>query len=220
MKLSELIYECVKDSIVIANSNMDYESFINDSFSNTKDYALQYAGVFSAVNLAIARLQTYDKIPYATKKMKIGSDYFDFALGVVVNVVELVSGSYKRLAYRNLNQGKNILILAPSYPREILVEYKIRIPRFSEKDIREIELDRANELVVVDTNIDLEQEYGISDIMCDYIKEFTKAQLLETIAPDISNNHNNRAEQYFQSLSRATTSFHSNKIKNSHGGLF
>ena len=220
MKLSELIYECVKDSITIANSSISYEGFINESFSTTKDYALQYAGVFSAVNLAVARLQTYDKIPYATEAKTITSNIFDFDLGTVVNVVELIAGQYTRLEFRNINQGKGVMLLEVSRKREIIVEYKVRIPRFSEKDIKKIELDPNNELVVVDTNIDLETEYGITDVMCDYIKAFTKGQLLETIAPDIANNHNNRAEQYFQSLNRATTSFNANKVKNRHGGLW
>lgn len=220
MKLSELIYECVKDSILIANSNISYDSFINDAFSSKKDYALQYAGVFGAVNLAIARLQTYDKIPYSTKEVKVNSNSFDFTDGVIVNIVEFIGSSYIRHDFRNTNKGKGIVLLAVPKPRKLLIEYRDRIPRFSESDIKAVELDANNELIVVDANIDLDEEYGISDIMCDYIKEFTKAQLYETIAPDIANNHNNRAEQYFQSLSRATTAFHAIKIKNSHGGLW
>lgn len=217
MKLSQLVYECVKDSITMRGS-MSYESFINDIFfpQDSKDYSLQYAVVFDAINKAIARLQSYNKIPYKLMFLST-TKQFVFPFGKPLIIVDAINKN--RIDFYELG-NKEILLTTANENNNIWVEYKVVVPHFSEKDIKKIELDEDNELLSVDTNIDLEQTYGITDEMANYIKEFVKGQTLETIAPDIANNHNNRAEQYFGSLENARSQFPQRKIRNTHRGLW
>lgn len=210
MKLSKLVFECVRDSITLPNS-INYISFINGAYDNNKDYVNQISGVFGALNLALSRLFDSNKTLYSTKEVNVNGNQFEFNDGDVVNVVQLEQKSFKRLEFRNLNQGKLIHILDSNAPSNVVVEYKPKIPHFDIEDMKSITLDEENKYIVKDNNIELE-EFGISDNMCPYIKEFVKAQLTEFIDPNISNNHNNRAEQYFQGIRQASTSFYQSKV--------
>jgi len=214
MKLSKLVFECVRDSIQLSNPNMSYISFVNGDYDNSKDYIRQISSVFGYLNLAISRLYDNDKIPYATKKVEVKNDWFTFEDGEVINVVKLEKSSYTTYDFRTLNFGKEIVIFSKeNLPSELLVEYRKKIPHFDIDDMKTITLDETNQYIVEDTNIEME-DYGITDFMCAYLKEFVSAQLTEYLDPTMSNNHNNRAEQYFQSIKQASTSFYQSKVKN------
>ena len=63
MKLSQLVYECVVNSINIPNTDVNYYSFLNGDLKNNKDYVNQITSVFSALNLSLSRLLNSNKIP-------------------------------------------------------------------------------------------------------------------------------------------------------------
>lgn len=219
MKLSKLVYECVRDSVQLSNNNFTYVSFVNGDFDTSQDYKRQIANVFGCMNLAISRLYDYDKIQYSTKEVEVSNNQFDFEDGEVKNVVEVYPYGFKRFDFRTINQGKTIIVFSEKeLPSTLLVEYRGNIPHFESEDIKHIELDDDNKLIVVDDNIPLE-DYGITDNMCSYIKEFVAAQLTEYIDPTMSNNHNNRAEQYLDSLKNASTSFYQSNIKTIKRGM-
>lgn len=217
MKLSRLIFECVKDSINIPNFNFDEFSFLAGDFNTSKDYSSQISGVFDSVNLALARLYDSNKISYATEEMTIESNNFKFDKGEIVNIVVPYKSSYRRLEFRTLEFGTRIKIFETKMPLNILVEFKKRIPHFTEIDLKSIVLDEENKIIVQDNNIEL-LEYGITDYMCAYIKSFVKGQLMEYLAPDLANMHNNRAEQYFQNIQKASTAFTQNQVRTSFRG--
>lgn len=147
-----------------------------------------------------------------TISVKLTFNKARFTEGRIVNVAELMTGGgYRTLDYRTVDGGKGFYITDSHVHPYVLVEYKKRIPHFGYKDIVKVELD--SDLQVVDNNIDMES-FGISDQMCDYLKEFAKAQITETIAPEISNNHNTRAEQYFADLPDVDTMFAQREIRN------
>ena len=96
---------------------------------------------------------------------------------------------------------------------KIYIEYKKLIPQFNTNDLRKIELDKDNLLIVSDTNIDLLEEYNITNEMCNYLKEFAKSIILENIAPELANNHNIRAEQYLNGIENVYSEFAQTEIK-------
>lgn len=213
MKLSKLVYECVRDSVQLPNTNVNYVSFVNGDYDTSKDYIRQIANVFGALNLAISRLWDNNKISYSTKEVDVIDNGFDFLEGEVINVVEIYKDSFKRYEFRSMDFGKKIILFTDDeMPKKVIVEYRKTIPHFDMEDIKQVELDEDNKLIVVDENIELE-DYGITNNMCSYLKEFVAAQLTEYIDPTMSNNHNNRAEQYFNSLKQASTSFYQRNIK-------
>lgn len=213
MKLSKLVYECVRDSISLPNPNFNYVSFVNGDYNDNKDYIRQISGVFGALNLALSRLYDNNKIPYSTINVKVKDNGFSFTLGEVINVVKIYRTNYKRYEFRTLNQGRDIVLFSKDdIPEELTVEYRPFIKHFDMEDISKIDLNKDNLIIIEDNNIELE-DYGIKDNMCSYIKEFVGAQLTEFIDPTISNNHNNRAEQYFQTLKQASTSFYQANVK-------
>lgn len=204
MKLSELVYEIVRDSISLPNTNFNYASFINGEYSDKKDYRFQIAGVFNALNLGLSRLYSYDKIPYSMLVVNHKNSTplpFDKALGEVISVARLSNNGFERLKFRILNIGnKQEIHIFKNGDFKVYVEYKKSIPQFSQDDIKKMELDIENELRPIDTNIDLLSEYNITNEMCNYLKEFAKSIILENIAPELANNHNIRAEQYLNGI--------------------
>lgn len=216
MKLSRLVFECVKDSINIPNRDFNEYSFLNGDFNSDKDYVNQISGVFDALNLALSRLYNSNKIPLFTKIIKVESNPLEFSDGEVINIAYLSGRSFQRIEFRTLNNM--IQILDNYFPSKIIIEYKKKIPHFTESDIKSVKLNDENNLIIEDDNIELE-DFGITNVMCSYIKSFVKGQLLEYIAPDLANLHNNRAEQYFQDLKQIGTNFYQNKVKNSLKGV-
>lgn len=63
ISLSRLAYEGIRDSITLPNSDFDYYAFTRGEYKTNNDYTLQQENVFSAINLAIARLTDYEKLP-------------------------------------------------------------------------------------------------------------------------------------------------------------
>lgn len=218
MKISRLLFECVKDSINIPNTNFNEYSFLNGDFNNSKDYVNQISGALSAINLALSRLQDSNKIPYSTKVVNPTAKVINFEDGDIINIVQVYSDTYKRIPFRTMTNGKDYMLLCNDLPNSLLIEYRATIPHFTEEHIMGITIDEESN-TVIDKNLDL-RYYGVSDIMCDYVKEFVKGQLNEFIAPDLANLHNNRAEQYFQNLKSYTTSFTQTNVSNKHRRLF
>ena len=113
MKLSQLVYECVVNSINIPNTDVNYYSFLNGDLKNNKDYVNQITSVFSALNLSLSRLLNSNKIPYKTEYVEISpttknSIYFD--KGKVINIVKLLpNGDYERFRFRTLNSKEYLI---------------------------------------------------------------------------------------------------------------
>lgn len=217
MKLSRLVFECVKDSINLPNTNINEYGFLNGDFNYNKDYVNQISGVFGAINLALSRLQNSDKIPYSTEMVEQNNNIITFDKGEIINVVKLYRDTFKRYAFRTLQNGSKYLVFSDTeLPKELMVEYRPTIPHFTHDDLKPVyEVDGD----IIDNNIDL-KDYGINDVMCNYIKEFVKGVLLEYMAPDLANLHTNRAEQYLQVMKQASTSFYQNNVRNVQGRLF
>lgn len=223
MRLAELAYECVKDSINFASS-ISFDSFIQGDFDEDRDYETQISGVFSCMNLAFSRLAAGTKIPLKLEECDVSKNgLIEFSKGRVVNCVDTIYGGYVRIPFRTTGDADSIALQGPiPRNRKAWVEYEPRVRHFTMDDIRVERLDEDDEAVfaeqTAEKNVDLLQEYGIDEVMCDYVKEFVKGTLMEYISPDLARWHLNLAEQYMRELRTKTTAYYQPNVRQTQGG--
>ncbi len=214
MKLSKLVFLCVKNVIYLNDTNFDYDAFLAQNFDNDPDYDTNINNVFSPLNEAIARLSDLERIPY--KVVEVKCDYMTKEINLnnidgnqtSINVKELnavgqmIGGKPRFL--RSKHVGNKVLILDYidiRYP--IYLEYKEEIPYFSRDDIPA--KDPLTGVATVDSNgfltpdFDL-KDFNINDSMCNYLIEYVQGKLEEQIEPSLANMHVTRAETYFSNM--------------------
>lgn len=215
MKLSNLVFNAVKNVKYLEDSNFTCEAFIHGDYDNDMDYANSINNVFAPLNEAIHRLSDMNKIsfcvealstPDANNLIDIQAQSYD--IKKIVNVFFVENGNYQKVNHREFGRNKILLIEPPSGSRTYYMEYIQDIPNFSRNDIYYYEESD----IIEQRDIDL-KDYGISDTMCSYIIEYCQGKLLEPIAPELANLHLTRAEQYFNDLDTRQTSFHQKEIK-------
>lgn len=207
MLLTRLVFECVKDSINSPEHSLSYTDFLKSMTQGDyigKQWVMQANGVMRAINLAMARLMTYEKIPFSTDELHFEGGECSFNKGKVVNV--FIEGANGYVPLRFTNKDRNTKIKVFGFEGEATVEYRKDIPHLTSDDLTD--------------DFDLNEEYGITDQMCEFIMEFVKAQLLENISPELSNNHNTKAEQYFESLEVYSTAHYQYEVEDVIGGMF
>ena len=217
MYLSKLVYLCVKNVLYYNDPSFDYNSFLLGTFDPDPDYDTNINNVFTPVNEAIARLNDLERIPYKVERVKFLDNTRTIDLNNVLNtsdatqkkalnvkevrgVGQLINGVPYPLAFKHV--GTTVLVLEnlknSAFP--VYIEYKEDIPQFDRDDIPEKDpstdelYEPTDELY---SDVELKQEYGISDSMCNYIIEYVKGSLLEPIEPTLANLHITRAESYF-----------------------
>lgn len=217
MKLSELVFEIVKNVKYLEDSNFMYESFIRGEFDNDPDYANSINNVFAPLNEAIHRLSDLNKIRFITEKLPtpdknglIDISFIAYDIKTIINVFTLSKGQYTHVEYREFGKDK-LLLQDFCCSKELYVEYVQDIKHFSKNDIYYAE--GSDEEILDQRDVDL-KEYGITDTMCSYIIEYGQGKLLEPIAPELANLHLTRSEQYFSDLDTRQTSFNQKAIKN------
>lgn len=196
MKLSRLIYEVVTGTLALPNQT-NYNSFIQGEYREDNDYAMQTANALNYVNLAMSRLFEYDKMPHFVSKAEVvDGKVSTMGLGDVVNVQH----DKEPIEWRLI--GGNEIKVDLKDGEEIYIEYKMQIPYFTEDNIitEAVNDDGSVEMIGIDIEL---KDYGIQDRMIPYIVEFAKSQVMEIISPELAVNHNNRAEQYFNSMPKA-----------------
>lgn len=208
--LARLVFDSVIDSITIPNIEKNFQAFLDGVYRQDTDFANQYASVMSALNLGLSRLVDSHKIPYQVEEVELTNNEIDFDKGRVVNVfLFLANGDYENFEFRTLGANKYKLILLEKNIAKVYVEYEKAYPVYTLEDCIKQELNENNEIVNVDSNIDL----GLNANHIAYLKEFIKGELLENYAPESASYHNNRAEQYFANLPAVNTSFYQRKVK-------
>lgn len=214
--LSRLVYESVRDSIQIPNGSFMYTDFVNAIAGGTApsaEWSFQTDAVWSALNLGLSRLYDNEKTPFFTQIVTVRDNEFDFGDGEIVNIVKLgPNHTYENLEWRSLginsSDGKErIEILNEEIEYwDVVVEYRKPFPHFDESDLSEVTKDDQTQ-EIIDNNIDLSLEYGLTARAFDYLKEFIKGQVTEVMDASVANMHNNRAEQYFNDLKTYNAAF-------------
>lgn len=216
MKLSNLVFNAVKNVKYLEDTNFSYDGFIRGEFDSDMDYANSINNVFAPLNEAIHRLSDMNKISFCIERLPspsanklIDIQALSYDIKTIVNVFILIDGDYQKVNHREFGRNKILLIDAPSDNYEYYIEYIQDIPNFSRDDIYYFE-DTEN--VIDQRDFEL-KDYGITDTMCSYIIEYCQGKLLEPIAPELANLHLTRAEQYFNDLDTRQTSFYQKQVK-------
>lgn len=216
MKLSNLVFNAVKNVKYLEDSNFSYDGFIRGDFDNDLDYANSINNVFAPLNEAIHRLSDMNKISFCIERLPtpnlnnvIDIQALSYDIKKIVNIFTLEKGDYQKISHREFGRNKILLINNQRNSNEYYIEYIQDIPNFSRNDIYYFE---DTEDVVDQRDVEL-KDYGISDTMCSYIIEYCQGKLLEPIAPELANLHLTRAEQYFNDLETRQTSFNQKEVK-------
>ena len=215
MKLASLAYEIARDSIEFP-SGFNKEGFVRGDYDHDRDFSSQISFAFNYINLAFARLVTGKKtLLKVVPKISDDQGYIEFKDGEVIAVVSGLGRDYERVNF--LTYGDGIAVEKPYVQKVVYVEYRPAIPHFDIESIRDQALDEDNEEIIVEVEIELEQ-YGITDEMCNYVKEYAKGGLMEYLSPDLSQKHTQMAENYFAALKTRYTDFPQRKIEDRFGG--
>lgn len=204
MKLGSLIYEVVRDAIEFP-SGFNKIGFIRGDYDNDRDFSSQISFAFNYVNLAFTRLSTEGKtLLMTTLKTSDASGYVGVTEGEVISVVQGSLRRYNRVHFRSFENG---IAVEPDYVgKELIVEYRPFIPRFDINSIRKEIIDEDKRVTNEEVEIEL-KDYGVTDDMCSYVKEYAKGGLMEYLSPDLSSKHMQMAESYFRSLKTRYTDF-------------
>lgn len=244
MKLSELVYECVRDSVPIPGNTLSCDDFVA-SFSEkqkAKDFALQVATVFDALNKALSRLYDKGKVEPFVSYFAVEEDgtiplsVSDVATGeaLATDVLAVFRrtpfGGYENYAWRR--EGRDTRLLASDWEiaqlrrtaAQIGVEYKKRFPHWGpDCMLTDSTIDDVGKRAATApaASTDLDAEYHITNVACDYAKEYVRGIVFEPMAPDIALQHFQRAETYLQQMTDFSGPTHQvTHISNVWGGLF
>ncbi len=214
MKLATLVYETAKDAIEFP-SGFNFHGFINGDYDADRDFSTQISFAFNYINLALARLATEKKTLLKIEKVVTSATgYVEFKKGEVTAVVSDLSREYKRVLWREFQDG---IAVEEAYASKIVyVEYRPYAPHFDIDSIRNPISNGEDQYEEKDVEL---SPYGITDEMCAYVKEYSKGGLLEYISPDLAGRHTQMAENYFASLKTQYTAFPIREIIDTvHGG--
>lgn len=211
MKLATLAYEIARDAIENP-SGFNFEGFVRGDYDNDRDYSSQISFAFNYINLFCSRLLTERKTKLKiTKTISDVNGYIEFSKGNITAIVDAVTPRYKRVKYFEYLDG--VAVEKEWVSKIVYVEYRPFIPHFSLEDIRTMSEDAGYDEVIINL-----EDYGITDEMCSYIKEFAKGGLMEYLSPDLSEKHSQKAEVYINRLPTKHTQFPQREIEDSMEG--
>ncbi len=215
MKLANLAYEVVRDAIKI-DGGINFDVFIRGDYDSDRDYSSQISFAFNYINLAFSRLLTSKKtLLKLTDAVSDDNGYIDFDDGEITAIVSEISPLYEKVAFHNYQNG--VAIEKKYVGKTVFIEYRAYIPHFDIESIRHQTLDDDNEETYEEVEIDL-KDYGITDEMCSYVKEYAIGGLTEYLSPELSQRHIQMAESYFSALKTRYTEYPQRKIEDKFGG--
>lgn len=220
MKLSELVFEVVKNVKYLDDIGFNLEDLVAGKYNDDLDYKNSINNAFAPINEAIHRLSDLNKIKYKTNLLPFPTNGLvqipsEYNIGKIIAIFKVYCGDFSNCINVPYNEqfinGQDCLIIGNflnDFAWNYYVQYKEDIKRFSQSDIAYNYVDN--------THADVElKEYGITDTMCSYIVEYAQGKLLEPIAPELANMHITRSEQYFSNLEEQQTPFLQKSIKRS-----
>lgn len=199
MKLSELVFQCIKYGAYLSDTNFLYDAFMNGDFDNDVEYKDAIDKVWFPLNEALHRLAVKDKIPNRVVELSVDGnvatfkeDATDEERNIAIRNIRNVFQGSKKIAHRRV--GNMLILYGFSGSKPIFAEYKVDIPNFDKDNFKS-------------NDKDLGEEYGITETACSFIIEYVKSGLLEEIQPEMAYQHRTVAEQYFADLDTYNNGF-------------
>lgn len=217
MKLSELVYQCVKNAIYYDDASFTYEQFLMGRYDGDPDYATNIQNVFGPINEAIMRLGDLERIPYLVEDVTATDGFFPKSTLLkpcrsIVGVAVVRNGDICPLPFRELG---NKVFVQGVCDGALLCEYKEDIPPFGTYSYTyEYVPNELGGYTLFGEPSDVElKEHNISDAMCFAIIEYAKGNLNEQVAAELANMHVTRAEQYFANIEPAKSALRQGLVK-------
>lgn len=236
MKLARLVYEIVKESIEFP-SGMTEDTFIKGNFDDDRDFSAQISSVFYYVNQGFSRLLTNKKtLLKMAARRPTATGYIEFKEGEVTAVVDTANPNYNNVRFTAFGDGIAVekAFINPELTDKgriktdskgniinqyVFIEYRAKIPHFDFSDIRKETQDEDGDLIFEEIKVNLE-DYGITDEMCSYVKEYCKGGLIEYMSPDLAVRHTNLGETYMSALKTQHTKFPQTHVRKNVGGAW
>ncbi len=186
MRIADLVINCLKETFRNDDKNVTVELLRDGSLLKNPDYANQVNNVFLSINKAISRLLTAEKIEYKHDILTADKDKDVYDISSIKDVRKIRSvyvirnGRPYWIGWSYV--GQNLLYLGYGLTDTIHIVYERKIPNFTEADI--------------DSEVDIESEYGLTDELCNYINYFAKSEMFEETDPDRCKRYLNYFEQF------------------------
>lgn len=186
MRIADLVINCLKETFRNDDTNVTVELLRDGSLLKNPDYANQVNNVFLSINKAISRLLTAEKIEYKHDILTADKDKDVYDISSIKDVRKIRSvyvirnGRPYWIGWSYV--GQNLLYLGYGLTDTIHIVYERKIPNFTEADI--------------DSEVDIESEYGLTDELCNYINYFAKSEMFEETDPDRCKRYLNYFEQF------------------------
>lgn len=186
MRLVDLAVNCLKETFHNDDTNINAELLRDGTLLKNPDYANEVNNVLLSINKAISRLQTSNKIPYKHDVITANpnSEWYDISnikdIRKIRSVFIMKNGTPYWIGWGNITA--NMLFLGFGLQDTIHIIYERKIKNFTESDF--------------DSEDDLDEVYGISDELCNYISYFAKSELFEDVDPDRCKRFLNYFEQF------------------------
>lgn len=203
MRLVDLVIQTIKESVRNDDKNFNVENFLNGNFDSDVEYSNEINNVLLSINKGISRLVTSDKLPYKHIVL-VGdkdADIYDLSAYPIKNIKSVYIVKNNKiiwLGYQILSQ--NELFLGYGIDTNVHIIYEAKVHNFTEEDMYDVSFDENGKQIKTAKNIDLDEAYGISDEMCNYISYFAKSELYEDRDPDRCKRYLNYFEQFISEL--------------------
>ena len=188
MRYVDLVLNCIKETLHNDDTTLTVENIRTREAAlyQNSDYADYLFNVSLSINKAIARLMTAEKIPYKHVLLTAdpSSDTYDIShikdIRKIRSIYTIDNGRPNWIGHFEIMPGH--LFLGYGLDSTIHLVYEPKIKQFTDEDI--------------DSEEDLDEVYGISNELCNYITYFAKSELYEQIDPDRCKRYLNYFEQF------------------------
>lgn len=219
MTIAELIVDIVKDVVKDGNVSLTPENLIAGDFDTDPQYLDLILAAVPSINRALARLAIHKKIPF--KHFDV--DYQpDNEFGIPQQIYDLTTKTGYTAIKDEIYSILNVIYM-DDRDRMLVVPYQTinktlyQLPRCTEGKFRFQYAPKAPKFKYVpgvynnDLTIDLE-DYGIDDLMAEFVGLYTRADLWETEQPQLAQTYRELADKYFEDFESQTLRFRQERV--------
>ena len=216
MRLIDLVVNCLKETFHNDDKTVNAENIRSGELALNPIYSNELNNVLLSINKAISRLITAHKIPLkrATVEPKISEEEPNEKNGRIYDISSIKDiRTIKSIFYVDQNQeivwlswlnfSSNDIVYIKcerDFNKPFNIIYERKIKNFTEEDILTIDDD-------------LEEVYGLSDELCNYINYFAKSELFEDRDPDRCKRYLNYFEAFISEVNNGETFPHQDQVR-------
>lgn len=219
MTLAELIVDIVKDVVKDGNTNLTPENLIAGDFDSDPQYLDLILAAVPAINRALSRLAVHKKIPFKHFDIDYQPDTID---GIPQQIYDLSTKTAYTAVKDEIYSILNVIYMDDRermkvVPYQTINKTLYQLPRCTEGKFRFQYAPKAPKFKYIPGvyNDDLTEElsdYGVDDLMCEFVGVFTRADLWEVEQPQLAQTYRELAEKYFEDFESQTIRFRQERV--------